>query len=115
MLLVEEPELVEGLLLLSYPLHPPRKPDELRTSHFPKLRKPTFFVHGTRDPFGTIAEMQSALKLIPAQHAIFEVESAGHDLWSKKTAGDLPVQIVLAFQSFVDKTVVSRMIAGGGG
>jgi len=114
-LLAEEPELVEGLLLLSYPLHPPRKPDELRTSHFPKLRTPAFFVHGTRDPFGTIAEMQSALKLIPAQHAIFEVESAGHDLLPKKTAGDLPVQIAVAFQSFLGKTVASRMIAGGDG
>jgi hypothetical protein len=43
------------------------------------------------------------------------VESAGHDLLSKKTAGDLPAQIVLAFQSFLDKTVASRMIAGGDG
>src|SRR6516162_4552016 len=51
-LVAEEPELVEGLLLLSYPLHPPRKPAELRTSHFSKLGRACFFVHGTRDPFG---------------------------------------------------------------
>jgi len=66
-LVAEEPELVEGLLLLSYPLHPPRKPADLRTTHFANLRKPCLFVHGTRDPFGTIAEMQSALELIPAR------------------------------------------------
>ena len=48
MLASEEPELADGLLLLSYPLHPPRKPNQLRTGHFPKLTTPAFFVHGTR-------------------------------------------------------------------
>jgi len=60
MLIAEEPGLADGLLLLSYPLHPPRKPGELRTKHFPELRKAAFFVHGTRDPFGTIKEMKAA-------------------------------------------------------
>jgi len=112
MLVAEEPELVEGLLLLSYPLHPPRKPTELRTSHFPKLRKPAFFVHGTRDPFGTIAEMQSALKLIPAQHAVFEVDGAGHDMLAKKTGSDLAARIALEFQSFLCNTVAGHRTAG---
>jgi predicted alpha/beta-hydrolase family hydrolase len=53
-LVSEDSQLVDGLLLLSYPLHPPRKPAQLRTNHFPKLETPSFFVHGTRDPFGTI-------------------------------------------------------------
>lgn len=48
-----EPTLVEGLLLLSYPLHPPRQSSELRTAHFPKLQTRALFVHGSRDPFGT--------------------------------------------------------------
>ena len=99
-LVSEDSRLVEGLLLLSYPLHPPRKPDQLRTSHFPKLNKPAFFVHGTRDPFGTISEMKSALKLIPASHALFEVDSAGHDLLIKKTIGELPARVVSEFQTF---------------
>jgi hypothetical protein len=101
MLVAEEPQLADGLLLLSYPLHPPRKPAELRTSHFPRLTTPAFFVHGTRDPFGTIAEMKSALELIPASHTLFEVEGAGHDLLPKKSAGELPARIVNAFQSFL--------------
>ncbi len=100
-LVSEDSQLVDGLLLLSYPLHPPRKPDQLRTSHFPKLNKPAFFVHGTRDPFGTISEMKSALKLIPALHALFEVDGAGHDLLIKKTIGELPVRVVREFQTFV--------------
>ena len=60
MLCAEQPDLVAGLLLLSYPLHPPRKPEQQRTQHLPDLRTPTLFVHGTRDPFGTIAELQRA-------------------------------------------------------
>ena len=60
MLCAEEPNLVEGLLLLSYPLHPPRKPEQLRTQHLPNLRTPSLFVEGTRDPFGSIEEMEAA-------------------------------------------------------
>jgi len=105
-LISEDAQLVEGLLLLSYPLHPPRKPDQLRTSHFPKLNKPAFFVHGTRDPFGTIPEMQSALKLIPAAHNLLEVQGAGHDLSVKKSFGELPTHAVSEFQQFVKKSGV---------
>ena len=104
-LVSEETQLVDGLLLLSYPLHPPQKPDQLRTSHFPKLNKPAFFVHGTRDPFGTIPEMKSALEMISASHLLLEVAGAGHDLLVKKTLGDLPVRIVSEFRTFVKKTV----------
>lgn len=102
LLVSAEPDLVDGLLLLSYPLHPPKKPAELRTRHFPKLSRPAFFVHGTRDPFGTIAEMKSALELIPAPHTLAEVEGAGHDLLGKKTGGELPARLVKEFQSFVE-------------
>ena len=101
LLVSEDPELVEGLFLLSYPLHPPRKPDQLRTSHFPKLTKPTFFVHGTRDPFASTEEMRSAVELIPALHAVYEVEGAGHDLLSKKSAGELPTQVIEEFGKFM--------------
>src|SRR6202011_4186606 len=54
MLCAEEPGLVSALLLLSYPLHPPRKPEQQRTQHLPDLRTPALFVQGTRDPFGSI-------------------------------------------------------------
>ena len=83
MLCAEERELVPGLLLLSYPLHPPRKPDQQRTQHLPDLRTPTLFVHGTRDPFGTIAELEQALKMIPAKTKLLTAEGAGHDLGFK--------------------------------
>ena len=110
-LAAEEPELVEGLLLLSYPLHPPRKPAELRTTHFPNLSKPCLFVHGTRDPFGTIAEMQSALELIPAPHALLAVDGTGHDLLARKALSDLPARVAVAFQAFLSKAAVGRTTA----
>ena len=100
MLIAEHPELVAGLLLLSYPLHPPRKPEQLRTTHFPELQKPALFVHGARDPFASFEEMQSALKLIPAPHQLLEVESAGHELLPRKGTSELPAQIVTSVQEF---------------
>ena len=80
MLAADEPELVEALLLLSYPLHPPGKPAEMRTAHFPKLRTRALFVQGSRDPFGSIDELNAALTMIPAPHTLIVVEGAGHDL-----------------------------------
>ena len=79
-LAAESPELADALLLLSYPLHPPRKPADLRTLHFPQLRTPALFVHGSRDPFGSTAELNSAIALIPARVKLLEIEGAGHDL-----------------------------------
>lgn len=76
----EEPDLCKGLLLLSYPLHPPKKPDQLRTAHFQAIRIPVVFVQGDQDPFATIGELSAAAKLISAQTAISVVANKGHDL-----------------------------------
>jgi uncharacterized protein len=103
MLAADELQLADGLLLLSYPLHPPRKPSQLRTQHLPNLQTPALFVHGTRDPFGSIKEMEEALTVIPAKHLLMPVEGAGHDLGfkGKVTREDLPARVVAAFQAFV--------------
>jgi predicted alpha/beta-hydrolase family hydrolase len=100
MLAAEHPQLVAGLLLLSYPLHPPRKPAQLRTAHFPQLKTPSLFVHGGRDPFGSHDEMKAALELILAQTMLLEIEGAGHELLGKNTEENLPARIVQAFQEF---------------
>jgi uncharacterized protein len=96
----EDIGLVVGLLLLSYPLHPPRKPEQQRTQHLPDLRTPTLFVSGTRDPFGSIAEIEQALKMIPAKTKLMEIEGAGHDLGFKGKAKqeELPKQILSEFK-----------------
>lgn len=80
MLAADEPELAAGLLLFSYPLHPPGRPDRLRTEHFPRLRVPAVFVQGTADPFGSIMEIGTAIAQIPAPTRLIPIEGAGHDL-----------------------------------
>jgi hypothetical protein len=100
MLCAAEPDLVDRLLLLSYPLHPPRRASELRTGHFPALKTPSLFVHGTRDGFGSVDEMVAALKLVPARTELLPITGAGHELMTKKNADELPKRVVEAFRSF---------------
>ena len=92
------PKLAAALLLLSYPLHPPKKPDQKRTSFFPDLQIPALFVHGTSDPFGSLEELREAMALIPARTDLLPVEGAGHDL---KRAGSLSAVILERLHSLV--------------
>ena len=70
---------VAGLVLLSYPLHPPGKPDRLRTEHLPALAVPVLFVSGTRDPFGSPAEIEAAAAAIPGPVTLCWLDGEGHD------------------------------------
>jgi len=74
---------IDTLTLFSYPLHPPGKPDRLRTEHFGAITVPTVFTHGTADPFGSIPELRAAAGLITAPTEIVEITGARHDLASK--------------------------------
>lgn len=85
----ENPGVCDALLLLSYPLHPPGNPEKPRTEHFPQIRVPALFVHGTRDTFGSIQELEAALKLIPARTKLEVVQGAPHGV-PPKTAALLP-------------------------
>ena len=91
MLAAERPGAADALLLLSYPLHPPKKPEQKRTAHFPELRTPALFVHGTADAFGSPEELRDAMSLIPARTDLLLIEGAGHDL---KRAADLATDIL---------------------
>lgn len=104
MLAASEPQLIEGLLLLSYPLHPPKQPADLRTKHFPSLQVPALFVHGMRDGFGTISEMESALKLIPARTELLALAGTGHELITKSNREDLIKQVTTRFPDFTGIT-----------
>jgi uncharacterized protein len=97
MLAALDSELVDGLLLLSYPLHPPKQAAQMRTAHFPSLRTPALFFSGSRDGFGTVEEMTAAVALIPAKTRLVTIEGAGHELMSKKNAAELPGRIVEEF------------------
>lgn len=100
MLAADQPDAAASLLLFSYPLHPPGKPDRLRIEHFPRLRVRAVFVQGAADPFGSIPELRSAVALIPAHTEIIPIAGAGHDL--KRGRFDLgPVVAALLAQSAV--------------
>src|SRR5260370_3174998 len=95
-----EHRLVALLLLLSYPLHPPQRPRDLPTGHFPCIQTPAMFVHGTRAGVGSIDDGIAALKLIRVQTELLPINSAGHELVTKRNRDELPKIVVEAFRLF---------------
>lgn len=67
-----------GLVLLGYPLHPPRRPDKLRAEHFATLAQPALFVHGDRDEFGALDELRAALERYSGRAELCALEGADH-------------------------------------
>jgi predicted alpha/beta-hydrolase family hydrolase len=80
-----------GLILISYPLHPPGKPEKLRVEHLPALEVPCLFVSGTRDAFGTPEELEKATSTIPGPVTHVWVDRGTHEL---KNADDQIVEAV---------------------
>jgi uncharacterized protein len=99
----ENAGLADALLLLSYPLHPPNRPEQKRTSFFPDLRTPALFVHGTSDGFATTEELRGAVALIPARTELLAVQGAGHDL---KKSTDLAAQVLERLRTLLDNPSV---------
>jgi uncharacterized protein len=69
-----------GLALVSYPLHPPGRPEALRTEHFPDLDLPCLFVSGTRDSFAAPAELEAATDAIPGPVTHRWIDGKDHGL-----------------------------------
>jgi uncharacterized protein len=69
-----------GLALISYPLHPPGRPDKLRVEHLVELAVPCLFVSGTRDPFGSPEELARFTEAIPGSVTHIWIDGAGHEL-----------------------------------
>lgn len=104
MLAAEARATADALLLLSYPLHPPLRPTELRTEHFPELRTPVFFAHGSVDPFGSVEEMRAAIAAIAAPVELSVIDGAGHDLRRRVRTRGIPEtaeKIASEFRSWV--------------
>jgi predicted alpha/beta-hydrolase family hydrolase len=105
MLASEESALVDGLLVLSYPLHPPGKPEQLRTAHLTKLKTPALFVSGAADPFGSPSDLEGALELIPGAASLVTIDGVGHDLgfsrrMTQSKQREVLSRIVAAFYEF---------------
>jgi predicted alpha/beta-hydrolase family hydrolase len=88
MLAAELPDLVDALLLLSYPLHPPGKPEQLRTEHFPRIKTPALFAHGTHDNFGSLDELEAALPLLAGPSELLAFDGARHGLVKRSGGGE---------------------------
>ncbi|HWO02177.1 MAG TPA: alpha/beta fold hydrolase [Blastocatellia bacterium] len=78
---------VAGLVFLGYPLHPPGKPEQLRSKHLPNIKAPMLFVQGSRDSFGTPEELRPILKKLKTSCKLYEVEGGDHSLKVPKKAG----------------------------
>jgi len=76
-----------GLVLLGYPLHPPKKPEKLRSDHFDRLDAPSLFVSGTRDPLCDLELLERERAKIPGESTLFVVDGGDHDLAVPKRSG----------------------------
>ncbi len=85
-----------GLILISYPLHPPGKPDALRVGHFPDIDVPCLFISGDRDSFGTRDELEAATKAISGPVTHVWVDKGRHEL------NNVDDQIVAAVNAWLD-------------
>ncbi len=69
-----------GLVLVSYPLHPPGRPERLRTAHFSALDVPCLFVSGSKDTFADPSELESATRAVPGHVTHVWIDGADHGL-----------------------------------
>ncbi len=78
---------VSGLVLLGYPLHPPGKPEHLRTAHLPAVRVPVLLVHGTRAAFGTREEIEPVFQALSTRVDVHFIERGDHSFNVPKSTG----------------------------
>jgi predicted alpha/beta-hydrolase family hydrolase len=87
-----------GLVFLGYPLHPPGRPDRLRAAHLRDVKAPMLFVQGSRDTFGTPAELQPIVSQLAAPADLFVVEGGDHSFKVPKSTGVSQREIHSAIQ-----------------
>jgi hypothetical protein len=83
-----------GLVLLGYPLHPPGRPTQLRVEHFSRLHMPALFVSGTRDAFGTPAELKAQTRKIKGPVSFHWIESGDHGFKPLKASGQTVAEVL---------------------
>ena len=98
-----------GLVFLGYPLHPPGKPDWLRAAHLRDVKAPMLFVQGSRDAFGTPAELRPIISQLESPADLFEVEGGDHSFKVPKSAGVKQLDVYHAIQDRIETWL--RMIA----
>jgi predicted alpha/beta-hydrolase family hydrolase len=96
---------VAGLALFAYPLHAPGRPEQPRSEHLHHIAVPTLFCSGTRDAYGTPAELEAAARLVPGARLHF-LEGADHGFAVLKASGrtreDAWAEATKALLNFLD-------------
>jgi hypothetical protein len=92
---------IAGLVFLGYPLHPPGKPQQLRAAHLEKIRAPMLFVQGSRDPFGSPAELAPILESLPAPATMHVVENGDHSLATSRSKSAAAEQVYETIQDTI--------------
>jgi predicted alpha/beta-hydrolase family hydrolase len=106
--LVEAPP---GIVLLGYPLHPPGRPDERRDAHLPDVRCPMLFVQGSRDSFGTPAELEPVLASLSSPATLHVVDGGDHS-FKVTRGGQQQAQVFLDMQRAVVKWMRGIIVEG---
>jgi len=101
-----------GLVFLGYPLHPPGRPDRLRAAHLREVRAPMLFVQGSRDTFGTPAELQPIISQLEPAADLFVVAGGDHSFKVPKSAAVKQQDVYRAIQDRIETwlrmTIASR-------
>ena len=58
-------ETPRALVLLSYPLHRPGHPEDLRVEHWPRIACPVLLLSGESDQFARIELLRESVELLP--------------------------------------------------
>lgn len=81
-----QPADIDGLVFLGYPLHPPGRPDKLRSEHLPKIKAPMLFTQGSRDAFGTKQEIEALIKKLKLPAELYSIEGGDHSFKVPKSS-----------------------------
>ena len=101
------PDGIDGLVFLGYPLHPPGRPDKLRAEHLPEIKAPMLFCQGARDAFGTNKEISAVIKKLRLPATLYAVEGGDHSFKVPKSAG-VPQQQI--YEMVMDKVAEWMML-----
>lgn len=100
---------IAGLVCLGYPLHPPGRPDKLRSEHLGRIRAPMVFIQGARDTFGTPAELRTALADVKAERDLYVVEGGDHSFKVPKRVGVPQDQVYAAVYDEIVRWITTRV------
>jgi predicted alpha/beta-hydrolase family hydrolase len=97
-----------GLVFLGYPLHPPGRPDRLRSAHLPAVKAPMLFVQGSRDAFGTPEELRPIIAGLQPSTELYVVEGGDHSFKVPRSAGVRQQNVHEAIQDRVEEWLRRR-------